>query len=634
MALKREFKLFFFFFLFSALGSSAVADGKLEDRLRVGLNAFQDGFYSLAAKELWVYVDGVPDDSIRSEVLYVLAQAEIAQKRWVQAEKALRTLSSSGTAMNFDDIGYLLGWVLSQEGRKKEALNELIKALEEPQSSRYADAVYLAAEISRDLGDHGQTAKYFALFINSAQGDSRTVSVWPLLIEAHVQAGNFSMAKESALKALLDKAVAATPGIFETAALQGIKAARKSSDEKTESVIWGYLTEGKGGPALAERAHFEKGAALHRAGDNAAAKKTLSNYVEKFPDGAHVANSLLLLVEIAKGEKDDRAALAHVETALALNNNQQIRKKRSELLQTAFSLALSLKEGKKAVARAKELLTGGGSLSPEMKGLVHNTLGVAEFESGDVDAAVSHFDSIPKESGLSSEAKITAASILIKYGRAKEALRRLEPMLKNENINGDLLIMALKAAEESGNKKLSAELGVRVVERRLVGEGADELLYRAAGFQRELNNEKEAYEILKMLAMQFTNSPYSPIAAFELQKKAFNDKNWETVILWSSVAKNQKESTSAAYLEAEALFKQNRVQEAMEAYSVLAEASGEYKGTALARLGSLLEKQGRGAEALATYKKAVEAGLKGEMAGWVQNRLGLFEKAQKNETAK
>jgi len=617
--------------LFLLLACTGLSFGSSDDRLTVGLNAFQDGFYSLAAKELWTYVESASDSPTRSEVLYILGQAEIAQENWAQAEKALKILDSSKNPEKTGEAGFWLGWVLAKQNKKNEALGQLAKYAK-PGAAKYSDAVFFAANLAASLNNHSRAADILAGFIKSSPNSPKNGQAWLELIKEQMLSGNPDKAKASAMKALVEKSVQKDVEIFVTTAFQGIDAARKASDPVAEAFMWAFLAQGKGGEKIIERALFEEGAAKKRAGDNKGAKKTLSAYLEKYPTGPYAGSALMLLMDAAMEEKDNKSALAHAEAALALKNDPQIKNKLQELMQTAFSLALSVKDSARAVALAKELLKNQSALSPEMQGLVHHTLGVAEFESGGIDAAISHMDAVPKESSLFVDAKIITANYLIRNNRAGEALRRLTPLLQNDNVNGDLLLAALRAADESGNKKLAAELSVRTVDRRLIeDDDADKLLYRAASLQIELKDQKAAYQTFKKLAMGYPQSPYAPLAAFELQKKAYNDKDWESVILWSSIAKKQEDSALAAYLEAEALLKKNRDAEAAKAYSALSEKSSKYKGTALARLGSLLEKQGKGAEALAAYKKAVDAGIEGEVAAWVSKRLASFDEAAKKQ---
>ena len=228
-----------------------------EDRLVVGLKAFRDGFHDLAAKELRAFLEASPGDPRRADVLYVLAQAEIARENWPGAREPLEELAKGG-GDRAREGQYWLGWVALKQGKKVEAARDLDRYLAEPGGDRRADALYLAADLSREAGDPAGAAKRLGDFLRENPGDSRRGAAWAGWVDALLASEQAAPARDAAKSALADPAVTASPDVLERVALRGAEASRKANDPGGEVRFWSVLAQGAKSQALRDRARYRE----------------------------------------------------------------------------------------------------------------------------------------------------------------------------------------------------------------------------------------------------------------------------------------------------------------------------------------------------------------------------------------
>ncbi|MHB8765747.1 MAG: tetratricopeptide repeat protein, partial [Deferrisomatales bacterium] len=208
-----------------AVAVAAWAAGPAQERLVVGLKAFQDGFHDLAAKELRAFLQAVPADPRRAEVLRVLARAEVARKNWAGARSAYEELAA-GKGPGARQARYDLAWVLAQEGKGDAALARLDAYLAEPGGDRRADALVLAARLGREADPAG-AARRLGEFLAAAPGDPRRAVAWAEAVELRLAAGDPAGARDAARQAVADPAVRASPAAHEAVALAGAEASRR-----------------------------------------------------------------------------------------------------------------------------------------------------------------------------------------------------------------------------------------------------------------------------------------------------------------------------------------------------------------------------------------------------------------------
>jgi len=227
---------------------------------------------------------------------------------------------------------------------------------------------------------------------------------------------------------------------------------------------------------------------------------------------------------------------------------------------------------------------------------------------------------VPPEATGYEEARLLAARALLGAGRAREALIRLDPLLARERVSGEVLLTALSAAEAVPDPARAAGLCLRLASGSPgVPEGAAFLERRARHLQAV--GDEGAYAAALEAVAETRDPGRAPRAASELADRAFRSRRWEGVLRWAPLAREGAEPARAAYQEAEALWALGRADEARAAFAAQAEASGPFRAASLARLGALLEAEGRRDEAVAAYQRSLEAGLEGAAADAVRARL-------------
>lgn len=610
--------------LFAAPAPSLAGDDAAKARLEVGLKAFQDGFHGLAVKELAAYLDAAPNDPRRVDILFVLAQAHIASANLRGAQKVLEEIESIGE-LSLLEGRYWLGWVLAKQEKNDKALQHLKKYIAEEGGSRLFDALILASDLARNLDDLKTASSMLEKFLKQASVDLRRPQVWQIYLRTKIKLGDAGTAKNEALKAANEPWTISKKDDFEAVALLGIEAARLEKAPKIEADLWSLLRKKGSKKELLDRAPFEEGSARRRAGENASAKKLLTEYLQKHPKGSNAVSARLLLAEIATDEGRKDEGLVHLEEALTLGGGSSTPPRLQEIRESAFSLALALKNSKKAAFHARELLKAGAKLKPATKALAHQAAAAAEAESGNAVEAYKHWKAIPPESKIYKESRLSGSRWLMEKGKHSEAYSLVQPLLQTKQADAETLLTALSAAEGAGEKRKAAEICLTLADNPPKGGSGEDFLYRAIVVLAALKDNKAYAAGLEKLTIDRPQHEKTPWAAGELQRLAFESRSWDKALKYGATAKKQKDNDTAAYLEAETLLNMGREAEARAAFQLLSNSSGPYKGASLARIGSILDKEGKTRQAKEMYAKAIEAGLEGKLALWVKSRLTTGE---------
>ncbi|GAB4275258.1 MAG: hypothetical protein Kow0092_30820 [Deferrisomatales bacterium] len=601
-------------------GAPGVGAAGAQEHLIVGLNAFRDGFHDLAAKELRIFLEQAPEDPRRSDVGFVLAQAEIALGRWQEARRALEAVVRLGGPRGAE-ASYWLGWVAFQAGDREAALEALGRYLDGPDRAHRADALWLAGALAEELARSAEAADKLESFLREFPGDARAARVRAALPRAWLAAGDAPRAVEAARTGAADPAVGADPGLLEAVALAGVRAAREAAEPAEEARFWALLGERARAAELRTRARFEAGSAWLQAGEDARARKALDAYLEEAPEGPWAASAHLLLAEEAQRRGERARALAHVEHALEHPADGAVAPQRAALRRDAFHLALALGDRERAARHGEALLAEEAPLPADEQARVRDVLARRALERGDTGAAVAHWDAVPPEGAGFSEARLSAAQALVAAGRGQEALDRLAPLLERPDPDGQVRLTALAAADLAGQWERAAALCAALAEDPPPEADPGEFLFRRALYLGRAGGGRPHEAALRALAEQHPDHPRARWAAEELARAAFARKEWAEVLPWARAA---GEGRTAAYLEAEALWHLGRLEEAGARFAFLARAQGPYRPEALARLGAIRDAAGESGQAAALYRSALEAGLDGPTGRWAVSRLGAL----------
>jgi len=585
----------------------------------VGLKAYQDGFHDLATKELRAFLAAAPQDPRRPEVLYVLAQSELARKDWAGARSALDELVVL-PGPRAREGRFWMGWLDAREGKSAPALGHLEGYLAEPVGERRTEALFLAGELARKLGT-GSAVAHFAAFLEAAPKDPRRPSAWLGLVQAREKT-DAAGAVAAARRGAQDPVVKADAAALEALALAGVEAARGAGDPAAEASFWQVLGQKARGKDLKLRARYEEGAVLLRAGDQRGAREALEAYLKAASQGPHAVRAHLLLADLEQGAGQGGAALAHLEQALVRADDPAVALRRRELERAALGLALAGGDRARAAGHARSLLTANGPGHPEDQSLAHFTLGAVATDPAE---ALSQWDAVPAGTSRYRESRLLAARALLESERAAEALSRLTPLLAAPDPESAVHLTALAAAEGAGDHRRASELAGWLAERPPPGGTRAEFLQRRAVSLQAAGDDGAYAQALEELAAAAPGNPRGAWAAAELGGRAFDRGEWETVLRWATAARAGADPSALAFQEAEALFRLGRTEDARTAFAALGERAGPGQALALARLGGILDQTGDHEGAIQAYRRALAVGIEGEVAEWVRGRLSALE---------
>ncbi len=596
--------------------------GDARDRLVVGLGAYRDGFYDLAAKELRAYLEAAPEDPRAEGLLDLLARAEIARQNWNGAVWALDRLVERGG----QEARYRLGWVLARAGEPGRALGALDAYLSGPGGQHRADALFLSAQLALGQGDAGVAGDRAAEFLEAFPADGRRAAAWALRVRAVADGAPPATAVEVASAALGDPAVQSDPAVREAVALAGAAAARRAEDPGEEARFWEALAGFARDPGLRARARYGAGAALLRAGNLAGARKHLEAAVAAGPAAEWANDARLALADLEARAGNPGRALRHVEAVLAAPGPGD----RLELEKTAFALAVAAGDRERAARYAALLVDREADLPLPVRARVRRVLAEAAAARGRVDEAVAHWDAVPVGAPGWRGARLDAARLLLDGARPAEALERLTPLLEGDDPDGAVHLLALAAADAAGRRAEAARLCAWLAENPPSGHPATEFLKRRALYLAG-GPDLAAYErALQALAAAPEGGPGPAWAAAELQRLAFRSGDWNRVLRWSDLARKGDPTGGALYREAEARRRSGEPDRARELFQKLAGTPGRFQGPARVQLGVLAEEAGDPARAAAAYRSALDAGLDPPAAAWVRERLEALSAAGAN----
>ncbi len=606
--------------LVSGGGRPAAAGGR--DRLIVGLNAFRDGFYDLAVKELRAYLQEVPESPRRAELLDLVFRAEVARGNPEGARDVLRVLAGLGGRRGREAL-YWLGWLDARESRPARALEYLEAYLDAGGGEHTGEARFLAGLVALEAGQPDRAERHFGAYLKEYPAGERRVAAWEARVRALERLGRTRDAVRVLGEALEDPVVARDPAAVARLARAGVRLA-VSAEERAR--FWGILAARAERAAERSEARFREGAAWAEAGRLSEAIRALTAYLEKAPQGPRAAEAHLLLADLERRQGRLQKALIHLEAALDRGDDPAVRSRMTELRRAAFALALKLGMEDRAAVHARKLLAGKAPLRPAERARAHLVLARRAARAGRAKEALAHWDAVPRDGGtLFRTARTEAARWLLEHGRPAEALDRLSPLLDNKP-DPEVVRLALVAAEEAGDQKAAARLSLKAAEAERDADRKAGFLLRAALHYRKAEDPTRYREILAMLASPpLSGTKEGGWAAAELQRIAFEAGDWEGVLRWSGQARKADPDGAVAFRQAEALARLGRLEEAARIWEALSEKPGPWRGAALVRLGTLADQAGRADRARALYEQAVRAGVPEETARWVRERLAALE---------
>ena len=604
---------------------TAVAAGA-DDRLTVGLKAFQDRFYSLAAKELRAFLEEAPEDPRRVQVLSVLARAEIGQENWDEARRALEQLR--GTGGDVEDALYWLVWIADRQGDGPAAIQyaEQYATLLGAGGKRGGDVLELAARTAWQGKYFAEAARLYGRFLSGVAVDPRRPAIWAGRVAALEQAGEPPREVLREVNGALGEGVP-DASLRATVAEAGVRAARATGNHRREAELWRVLAGASTDPALQRRARLETGLASERAGDNSSAEKALAGFVKQYLSGEDAARAHLALAGLARKRQGWDDVILHLEAVLALPEAVRAGQPAAELRRGALAAALAAGNEDAAAPHAAALLSGGAELRPEELGAVHLLLG-RRAAGTDPAAAVRHWLAVPGSATGYRGARLAAATLLTETGKAGQALAVVQPFLEGSRAGTEVQRVALAAAEGAGEWQRAALLADALAAATPRGAEQRALARRAALHWLQAGDAAGYERALQGLASGEAAGETGRWAAVELQRLTFERGEWEASVAWALRARGGGAPSGEESLRyAEALEKLGRESEALHVFEAVAAQGGALAGAALARIGAAHDRAGRWQQASEAYEGALEAGVPEAAAGWLRQRLGQLHRS-------
>lgn len=617
---------FLLFLLLVGVSGAGAAAG--DERLTVGLKAFQDQFFSLAVKELRGFLVAAPDDPRRTQVLAVLAQAELAQEDWSAARQTLEQWRAAGG--DAEKALYRLVWVAARQKDAKAAVAYKDQYGKLPRGERAGDVLEWAAAAAWQKDAFADAARLHAEFLEKVPGDARRPAMWAGRLASLEQTGAPPLAVLREVDAALAEGLA-EDAVRVRVAQAGIRAARSLGDHRREAALWQVLAAVGGDPTRQRRARLETGLAAVRAGDDLAAEKALMGFVAQYPVAPDGVQARLALAALARGRGDWAGVLAQLEAVLAAPATARDGQPTHDLHRGALAAALALENEKAAVVHATALLSGDTPLSPVEQGAVHRLLG-RRAAASDPGAAVNHWLAVPEGTPQYVESRLAAASLLTQTGQAQQALAVVQPLLDGPGAGPEVQRVALAAAEGAGAWQRAALLADALAAALPRGAEQQAMARRAAVHWLQAGDAAAYERGLQGLATDAAGDATSRWAAAELQRLTFARGEWQASVAWAEQA-GATEDAEVGLRRAAALEKLGREDEALQQLELLAERGGAWAGPALARAGSIHDRGGRWRQAQAAYQAALAAGVAPDAAGWLQQRLGELQTTPPEEPA-
>ncbi|MDF1555617.1 MAG: hypothetical protein P1P84_21270 [Deferrisomatales bacterium] len=601
---------------------AAAADA--DERLTVGLKAFQDRFYSLAAKELQAFLQAAPEDPRRARVLSVLSRAEIGQENWDGARGALEQLRGAGG--DAEEALYWLVWVAGRQGDGPAAVQyaEQYVGLPGGGGQRAGDVLEIAARAAWQGKQFADAARLYGRFLSGVAADPRRPSIWAGRIAALEQSGAAPTDLLRAVDAALGEGVPDTR-LRATVAEAGVRAARAVGNHRREAELWRALAGAATDPALQRRARLETGLASARAGDQATAEKALAGFLGQYRSGEDAARAHLALAGLARQRQGWDAVILHLEAVLALPEGERAGQPASALHRGALAAALAVGKEDVAAPHAAALLTGGAELGVEEQGTVRLLLG-RRAAGDDPAAAVRHLLAVPEKATGYRDARLAAATLLAETGKAGQALAVVQPFLDGPRADAEVQRVALAAAEGAGEWQRAALLADALAAAAPRGAEQRALARRAALHWLQAGDAGGYESALQALASGEDPDEESRWAATELQRLTFERGEWEASVAWA-LRGGDAPSGEGGLRYAEALEKLGRGAEALPILETVAAQGGAQAGTALARIGAAHDRAGRWQQARDAYGAALVAGVPEAASGWLRQRLGDLQDA-------
>ncbi len=605
-----------------AAGTATAAGA--DERLTVGLKAYQDRFYSLATKELRAFLEAAPQDPRRARVLSVLAQAEIGQENWDGARRVLEQWREAGG--DAEEALYGLAWVAGRQGDGPAAARyaEQYVGLPGAYGKRGGEVLELAARAAWEGKHFADAARLYGRFLAGMAADPRRPNIWAGRIAALEQARAASKEVLQVVDGALGEGVP-DGKLRALIAEAGVRAARATGNHRREAELWRVLAGAGTDPALQRRARLETGLASARAGDDGSAEKALGGFIKQYRSGDDAAQAHVALADLARKRQGWDAVILHLEAVLALPEGERAGQPVAEFHRGALTAALAVGNEDAAVPHAAALLSGGTELTPEELGAVHLLLG-RRAAGSDPEAAVRHWLAVPGSTSGHRDARLAAAALLTETGKAGQALAVVQPFLDGPRAGPEVQRVALAAAEGAGEWQRAALLADALAAASPRGAEQRALARRAALHWLQAGDASGYESALQGLASGEAIDEESRWAAMELQRLTFERGEWEASVVWALRARGGRAPGGEEGLRhAEALEKLGRGAEALPILESVAAQGGARAGTALARIGAAHDRAGRWQQAREAYAAALGAGVPEAATGWLRQRLGQLQ---------
>ncbi len=616
--MKKGIAALMFFVIFLAFAPTTRADA--EGDLRVGLGAFKDGFFELASKELWSFVESSAGDPRLLDLYSILAQIETERENWELAQKAHAGVVTLGGERGRKSL-YRLGEISAHLGDAAGARSRLVRYLNTGDNRFRADAHYLLATVEEGAGDFSKAATALADFLKAAtRDDTRYPVALTRRVELLEKVGDDARTVAEARAALGNIVLTREPKLAERVAVVGIRSAAKVSDFESEGLFWASVSEYATDPELKHRALLSLSLALEKGGKIGEAAKVLDRFIASAPPPQFRAEGLGEAARLALNRGESAKALDYVEKALALGETRYISENARNIFSMAMNAALLLNRENAALGYAIKLEESGATLTPDEEGAVNFLLAGEAEEQGASTRALTRYLAVPATSYYHSQALLRGALLMVEQGQPERVLELLAPALEGDDPLGNIRLVALSAANKIGDLVKAHT----IVESLLADlpEGVEEpmLLEQKAALLEARGKYDGAKAARLELLDRFASSEEGGRAALELMVTAHNATRYDEVLALEERAV-EADPDRVAFMAGEALMERGRTDEAIARYEALAKKGGDYGAMSAIRVGEVAQEGGDAARAVVFYERALELGLDEELNLMVKGRI-------------